>query len=265
MNRSENHSILRIVLTVLWRLALTAAVVAALCVLAGAMVLNLVFNGPSQTARNQLTMTLLESERTCAIPGYFLREDTIAYITGSAAPLPGCNDPALIGVQAQGTAEATTHTGDTYAARIMLLPDSKAVSIVSDAADMRPGTQFILAAPLQNGQHFAGINDQGILLISDDPADLAGMASVQCGPVLLRDGAVNEALFNSATGYAPRAAIGQTADGTLIFITADGWNRDHTGATCQDITNLMLHYGAVNACLLDSGAVCDIQAAEKEG
>lgn len=44
------------------------------------MVLNLVFNGPSPTARNQLTMTLIEASATKWVPALFIGEDTVAEI-----------------------------------------------------------------------------------------------------------------------------------------------------------------------------------------
>lgn len=44
------------------------------------MVLNPVFNGPSPTARNQLTMTLIEASATKWLPALFIGEDGVAEI-----------------------------------------------------------------------------------------------------------------------------------------------------------------------------------------
>ena len=47
------------------------------------LVLNLVFNGPSPTARNQLTMTLIEASATKWVPALFIGEDAVADIRTS--------------------------------------------------------------------------------------------------------------------------------------------------------------------------------------
>lgn len=54
----------------------------AIILLASALILalNLIFNGPSPTARNQLTMTLIEASATKWVPALFIGENTIAEI-----------------------------------------------------------------------------------------------------------------------------------------------------------------------------------------
>ena len=47
------------------------------------LALNLVFNGPSPTARNQLTMTLIEASATKWVPALFIGEDAVADIRTS--------------------------------------------------------------------------------------------------------------------------------------------------------------------------------------
>ncbi len=55
-------------------------------------------------------------------------------------------------------------------------------------------------------------------------------------------------------GIAPRTAMGQTADGTILFIVIDGRQPLHSlGASMTDMANLMEEYGAVNAMALDGG------------
>lgn len=55
-------------------------------------------------------------------------------------------------------------------------------------------------------------------------------------------------------GIAPRTAMGQTADGTILFIVIDGRQPLHSlGASMTDMANLMEEFGAVNAMALDGG------------
>lgn len=55
----------------------TAAIAAAI---GGWLTLDLIFNGPSPTARNQLVSHCFQSDSTQWIPGVFLDEDTIGQI-----------------------------------------------------------------------------------------------------------------------------------------------------------------------------------------
>lgn len=224
-------NILRIIATTLWRLALTAAVVIGLCCLGIAMALSMIFNGPSESARNELTLTLLESEVTKDIPAVFLGEKGVAYISAESDSLPAAVcDPALITHIAGGENRTVLVQEQTYTATVKLISDQSSLSLTDT-----------------EGENYVHFNEDGILVISTE--DDGGS---RCGKILLMNGQANEDLFNSQSGYAPRIAIGQTADGTLILITTDGWDSRHPGATYQDLINIMTEYGAVNACCLSS-------------
>ncbi|HVJ48614.1 phosphodiester glycosidase family protein [Desulfitobacterium sp.] len=60
-------------------------------------------------------------------------------------------------------------------------------------------------------------------------------------------------------GIAPRTGIGQTADGTIIFVVIDGrqptWS---IGATLRDMMNVFIDYHAVNAVNLDGGSSSEL-------
>lgn len=80
--------------------------------------------------------------------------------------------------------------------------------------------------------------------------------AVTFGPVLVQNGK-DMIQGSGGWGYAPRTAIGQTADGTIIFVVTDGryiHGPDNMGASMQDLAQVMLHYGAVVAANLDGGS-----------
>ncbi|MHB1653307.1 MAG: phosphodiester glycosidase family protein [Desulfitobacteriaceae bacterium] len=60
-------------------------------------------------------------------------------------------------------------------------------------------------------------------------------------------------------GIAPRSAIGQKADGTIIFVVIDGrqptWS---VGAWMSDLYRIFMDYGAVNAVNLDGGSSSEL-------
>lgn len=73
------------------------------------------------------------------------------------------------------------------------------------------------------------------------------------GPVLVSNG---EPLDTStlASGVNPRTAIGQRADGAVLLLVIEGRQARSLGATYADLADVMLQYGAVNACNLDGGS-----------
>lgn len=80
--------------------------------------------------------------------------------------------------------------------------------------------------------------------------------SFQTGNVLIdsSDGNVKLNYVESNTGVAQRTAIGQREDGTVIMIVTDGRTASSIGATYNDIIDMMVSYGAVNAAMLDGGS-----------
>ena len=71
------------------------------------------------------------------------------------------------------------------------------------------------------------------------------------GPVLVANG---EPCEINISGVNPRTAIGQRSDGAILMLVIDGRQVISMGATMDDLVNIMLDYGAVNACNLDGGS-----------
>ena len=107
---------------------------------------------------------------------------------------------------------------------------------------------------------FAGFNKDNILVVSQKnlskkEAEALNIRDGCCfGPVLLMDGEVNLEAYNNNSGFNPRTAIGQRADGAVIFVCIDGRQVASPGGTYADIINIMVEFGAVNACNMDGGS-----------
>lgn len=71
------------------------------------------------------------------------------------------------------------------------------------------------------------------------------------GPVLVANG---EPCDVKSSGVNPRTAIGQRSDGAVLLLVIDGRQVISMGATYQDLVDIFLEYGAVNACNLDGGS-----------
>jgi len=55
-------------------------------------------------------------------------------------------------------------------------------------------------------------------------------------------------------GIAPRSAMGQREDGSILFVIIDGRSKDSIGANLYDVQQIMLERGAVIAANLDGGS-----------
>ena len=107
---------------------------------------------------------------------------------------------------------------------------------------------------------FAGFNEDDILVVSKKnlskkEAEELNIRDGCCfGPVLIMDGEVNMEAYNNNSGYNPRTAIGQRADGAVIFVCIDGRQASSLGGEYSDIIDIMVEFGAVNACNMDGGS-----------
>lgn len=106
---------------------------------------------------------------------------------------------------------------------------------------------------------FAGFNTDNILVVSKTNLTKAQAEELNIrdgccfGPVLIMNGEVNMEAY-AVSGWNPRTAIGQRADGAVIFVCIDGRQAGSIGGTYADVINIMVEYGAVNACNMDGGS-----------
>lgn len=78
--------------------------------------------------------------------------------------------------------------------------------------------------------------------------------AVTFGPFLVVNGKPAITHGDGGWGIAPRTAIGQTQDGTILMLVIDGRQVGSLGATLKDVQDIMLEYGAYNVANLDGGA-----------
>ena len=110
---------------------------------------------------------------------------------------------------------------------------------------------------------FIGFDSENRMVVNEKmtkaEADALGIrdaVSFQTGNVLINhDGEKLELYYaDSNTGTAQRTAIGQRADGTVIFLVTDGRTASSLGATHNDVIDVMVSYGAICAAMLDGGS-----------
>lgn len=106
-------------------------------------------------------------------------------------------------------------------------------------------------------QGFVGLDSNHVLHVGKPSADDIKAWDIQYGasfgPVLIANGEVVLPEDNVG-GLNPRTAIGQRSDGAILMLVIDGRQVISIGATLQDLVDIFLEYGAVNACNLDGGS-----------
>ena len=87
----------------------------------------------------------------------------------------------------------------------------------------------------------------------EEVAELGIRDCASFGPQLIVDGQPEYGSYMES-GINPRTAIGQRADGAVLMLCIDGRQLRSIGASFADIRDVMLDFGAVNACSLDGGS-----------
>ena len=102
---------------------------------------------------------------------------------------------------------------------------------------------------------FAGLDTDGILHIGFYTLEECRanniVNAVSFGPILITNGLPADPPSSSVN---PRTAIGQRADGAILMLVIEGRQPSRLGATYQDEAEVMMSFGAVNACNLDGGS-----------
>ena len=104
----------------------------------------------------------------------------------------------------------------------------------------------------------AGIDKDGLLHVGKMTGQAALDKGVQYaasyGPALIVNGTPQNEKRALGGGLNPRTAIGQRADGAILLLVVNGRSVDSLGATLDDLVEVFLEYGAVNATNLDGGS-----------
>lgn len=103
-----------------------------------------------------------------------------------------------------------------------------------------------------------GFNEDNVLMLIDDCTTEEALSlgirdAVYSTPFLIVNGTPSFISGNGGWGVAARTAIGQRADGIVLFLVVDTNEFRTSGASMSDLTEIMLNYGAINAANLDGG------------
>ena len=108
------------------------------------------------------------------------------------------------------------------------------------------------------GGGIIGFDSEGVFYLlknttAQQAINMGIVDAVTWGPFLIVNGEPSFIKGNGGWGYAARTAIGQRADGIVLFLTIDSNATRTKGADMVDLTEIMQKYGAINAANLDGG------------
>jgi hypothetical protein len=161
---------------------------------------------------------------------------------------------------ATGTVEVTLQPFPPAAPATDLLGRVTAIKTGGGTPIPRDGAVLVARGSAANNLAFeAPIGQEVLVRLVLRPNWAAVVDAIGGGPVIVRNGqAVFSALedFSSSqiNAAAPRTAVGQQANGRLIFVAVDGRQRGYSvGVTSFELGQLLVRLGAVTATGLDSG------------
>ena len=191
-----------------------------------ALVMNLVFNGPSTAARDALTMSLLEPSATKWIPGLFMDDALVEQIRNKGkdeAPLEEVNLDDIVIMDSNSMAASDewaaypdgirieSYAGKTFNAHIMLIQDPSRVYLGLSSYDgfstSKPGKRLNQA--IEDEGASAAVNAGAF---NDDGTAGAQVGSVPSGMVI-HDGKVVSNVKNAAF---PGGFCGITNENKLV-------------------------------------------------
>lgn len=115
-----------------------------------------------------------------------------------------------------------------------------------------------LYMPNKESYNIIGFNKDDILVLGKyRKSELEGLNlrdAVEFTPFLIINGEPAEMSGDGGWGLAPRTAIGQRKDGTVVFVVVDGRSVLSAGVTMKTLQNIMIEQQCYNAANLDGGS-----------
>ncbi|HMM21014.1 MAG TPA: phosphodiester glycosidase family protein [Selenomonadales bacterium] len=119
--------------------------------------------------------------------------------------------------------------------------------------------KFLVGGDIAGPVQIVGLTRSGVLVAGDytvqEMKKMNLVEGVTFGPPLIINGKKLITEGDGGWGIAPRTAIGQRKDGTLLLLVIDGRQPGYSlGATLLDVQNILFEQGAYTAVNLDGGS-----------
>ena len=175
--------------------------------------------------------------------------DPSRVIMGSVPEQYGGRGYTVAGMAEKFGAVASINAGGFYD------PDGSGNGSTPEGVAVFDGKIYTFGTYDRKRHGFAGFDDNHILHVGSFTVAQIREKNIQYGvsfgPMLIVNGEVQD---NLVSGVNPRTGIAQRSDGAVMFLVIDGRQLHSQGATYEDMAEVFLRYGAVNAYNLDGGS-----------
>ena len=134
-------------------------------------------------------------------------------------------------------------------------PDGSGNGSTPEGVAVFEGKVYTFGSYERQKDGFAGFDDKNILHVGSFTLQQIRERNIQYGvsfgPMLIVNGEMQD---NLVSGVNPRTGIAQRSDGAVMLLVIDGRQLHSQGATYEDMAEVFLEYGAVNAYNLDGGS-----------
>lgn len=121
----------------------------------------------------------------------------------------------------------------------------------------------ILHQPNKSSYNIVGFNEDNVLILGKfrkgELSELRLRDAVEFTPFLIINGEPAKMEGNGGWGTAPRTAIGQRRDGTVVFVVVDGRSISSAGVSIRTLQEIMIEQQCYNAANLDGGSSTVLQ------
>lgn len=137
-------------------------------------------------------------------------------------------------------------------------PDWSSNGAIAHGTVIRGGKIISTYGTSNVGGGFVGFTKNGKLFLGKvsvpQVLDQGVVNAVEFGPFLIVNGKSSFVSGDGGFGVAPRSAIGQRRDGTVLFLVINGRIPSSIGASMKELIAIMRKYGAYNAVNMDGGS-----------
>lgn len=165
-----------------------------------------------------------------------------------------------LGTEGETTSEIANNNGAIEAINGGAFVDKTSVNWTGtgacpDGIVMSEGKKVWNSKEYEEKSDLFAITKKGILIVGQysqkELEELDVQEALSFDPALIING--NKMDMTEEGGLAPRTAIGQREDGTIILLVIDGRSLSSVGASYTDVQEVLYKLGAINAINLDGG------------
>lgn len=165
-----------------------------------------------------------------------------------------------LGTEGETTSEIANNNGAIAAINGGAFVDKTSVNWTGtgacpDGIVMSEGKKVWNSKEYEEKSDLFAITKKGILIVGQysqkELEELGVQEALSFDPALIING--NKMDMTEEGGLAPRTAIGQREDGTIILLVIDGRSLSSVGASYTDVQEVLYKLGAINAINLDGG------------